>query len=374
MELERIPLSIPDLRGEEAAYLNECVADNWVSSAGPFVTEMERRMAALCRRGHAMAMVNGTAALHMALVAAGVEKGDRVIVPDWTFAASANAIIHAGAEPVFVDVTPETWTLDPALVAEVISSADLAIAAVMPVHVLGHPVDMDQLMTVTGELPIIEDAAGAIGALYKGEHVGKFGLVSAFSFNGNKTVTAGGGGMVLTDDEETANRIRHLSTQARVGADYTHDAVGFNYRMTNLNAAVGLAQLERLDEMIAIKHSIAATYDEAIEGRDDISAMPRATWADSSCWLYSVRVCAEADANRLVARMHEAQIEARIFWRSLSAQPVYASAPRRLSGVSEALSGMVVSLPCSSGLTVSQQSRVLDVLRDWRGGALESGG
>ena len=374
MELERIPLSIPDLRGEEAAYLNECVADNWVSSAGPFVTEMERRMAALCRRGHAMAMVNGTAALHMALVAAGVEKGDRVIVPDWTFAASANAIIHAGAEPVFVDVTPETWTLDPALVAEVISSADLAIAAVMPVHVLGHPVDMDQLMTVTGELPIIEDAAGAIGALYKGEHVGKFGLVSAFSFNGNKTVTAGGGGMVLTDDEETANRIRHLSTQARVGADYTHDAVGFNYRMTNLNAAVGLAQLERLDEMIAIKHSIAATYDEAIEGRDDIAAMPRATWADSSCWLYSVRVCAEADANRLVARMHEAQIEARIFWRSLSAQPVYASAPRRLSGVSEALSGMVVSLPCSSGLTVSQQSRVLDVLRDWRGGALESGG
>ena len=331
-------------------------------------------MAALCRRGHAMAMVNGTAALHMALVAAGVEKGDRVIVPDWTFAASANAIIHAGAEPVFVDVTPETWTLDPALVAEVISSADLAIAAVMPVHVLGHPVDMDQLMTVTGELPIIEDAAGAIGALYKGEHVGKFGLVSAFSFNGNKTVTAGGGGMVLTDDEETANRIRHLSTQARVGADYTHDAVGFNYRMTNLNAAVGLAQLERLDEMIAIKHSIAATYDEAIEGRDDISAMPRATWADSSCWLYSVRVCAEADANRLVARMHEAQIEARIFWRSLSAQPVYASAPRRLSGVSEALSGMVVSLPCSSGLTVSQQSRVLDVLRDWRGGALESCG
>ena len=367
MTLERIPLSVPDLRGTEAAYLNECITDNWVSSAGPFVIEMENRMAALCDRGYAMAMVNGTAALHMALIAAGIGKGDRVIVPDWTFAASVNAIIHAGAEPVFVDVTADTWTLDPDLVRETLSSSEKPISAVMPVHVLGHPVDIDALAAVVGDLPVIEDSAGAIGALYKGRHVGNFGLVSAFSFNGNKTVTAGGGGMVLTDDEETANRIRHLSTQARVGSDYLHDAVGFNYRMTNLNAAVGLAQLERLDEMVEIKHRIAAIYDEAIAGRDDVAAMPRAAWADSSCWLYSVRVGSEADANRLVTAMQEATIEARIFWRSLSAQAVYASAPKHLSGVSAALSGVVISLPCSSGLTEAQQSRVIDVLRNWQG-------
>ncbi|MED6309972.1 MAG: DegT/DnrJ/EryC1/StrS family aminotransferase, partial [Pseudomonadota bacterium] len=253
------------------------------------------------------------------------------------------------------------------LVRETRSSSEKPISAVMPVHVLGHPVDIDALAAVVGDVLVIEDSAGAIGALYKGRHVGNFGLVSAFSFNGNKTVTAGGGGMVLTDDEETAYRIRHLSTQARVGADYLHDAVGFNYRMTNLNAAVGLAQLERLDEMVGIKHRIAAIYDEAIAGRDDVAAMPRAAWADSSCWLYSVRVGSEADANRLVTAMQEAAIEARIFWRSLSAQAVYAAAPKHLSGVSAALSGVVISLPCSSGLTEAQQSRVIDVLRNWQG-------
>jgi dTDP-4-amino-4,6-dideoxygalactose transaminase len=371
MNLERIPLSIPDLRGRESEYLTECVTDNWVSSAGPFVTEMENRMARLCGRGHAVATVNGTAALHLAMLAAGIGEGDHVIVPDWTFAASANAILHAGAIPVFVDVTEDTWTLDPELVAATIEVSQPVITAVMPVHVLGHPAEMDTLAAASGELPIIEDSAGAIGAYYKGQHVGRFGAVSAFSFNGNKTVTAGGGGMVLTDDEESALRIRHLSTQARTGADYTHDAIGFNYRMTNLNAAVGLAQLERLDEMVAIKRLIAARYDNAIAERDDVSAMPRAAWADSSCWLYSVRTASSEDAENLVKRMADARIEARVFWRSLSAQAAYAFVPSRLSGVSAALSGQVVSLPCSSSLTEHLQARVIDVLGDWRGSACE---
>ena len=237
-----IPLSVPDLRGNEAAYLARCVADNWVSSAGPFVVEMEARLARLTGRAHGVAMVNGTAALHLALVAAGVGAGDRVIVPDWTFGASANAVFHAAAEPCFVDVTTESWTLDATLVAKALADPAARIRAVIAVHALGHPADLDPLRELCDDarIPLIEDAAGALGARYKDQPAGGIGDFGVFSFNGNKTVTAGGG-MVVTDDGAAADRLRHLSTQAREAPAYRHDAVAFNYRMTNLNAAVGMA-------------------------------------------------------------------------------------------------------------------------------------
>ncbi|MDP6390068.1 MAG: aminotransferase class I/II-fold pyridoxal phosphate-dependent enzyme [Alphaproteobacteria bacterium] len=366
-----IPLSVPDLRGREAEYLAQCVADNWVSSAGPFVTELEVRMASLAGRDHAVATVNGTTALHLALIAAGVGRGDRVIVPDWTFGASTNAIYHAGGEPYFVDVTLESWTLDPELVADVVADRDNRVRAVIAVHALGHPADMEAIRTVAGDLPVIEDAAGAIGATYKGRRAGGLGDFGVFSFNGNKTVTAGGGGMVLTDDETSAKRIRHLSTQARPGSTYVHDAIGFNYRMTNLNAAVGLAQLERLDDMVAARRRIAARYDDAITGRDDVAAMPRTAWAESSCWLYSLKTASATDAGSLIDEFAKARIEARTFWESLAGQAPYRSAPSRLTGISESLSGTVVSLPCSSHLTGAEQDRVVAALAAWRGAALE---
>lgn len=371
-EPARIPLTIPDLRGNEAQYLAECVRDNWVSSAGPFVMEMERRMATLTRRNHAVATVNGTTAIELSLRGAGVGAGDLVAIPDWTFAATANAVIHAGATPLFIDVTGATWTFDPALFESARKQYGARVKAAVPVHALGHPADMDAILEAGAGIPVIEDAAGAIGAAYKGRPAGGLGHAAIFSFNGNKTVTAGGGGMVVTDDENLAKRVRHLSTQARLGGEYRHDAAGFNYRMTNLNAAVGLAQLERLDEMTKAKRAIAARYDRALAGRHDLRSMPRSNWAESCCWIYSAMTASRADADGLVDALAARNIEARAFWQSLSSQGPYKDFPRVLSGVSANLSGTIVSLPCSSQLTEAEQGRVIEVLTAWRGAELEA--
>jgi len=372
--LRTIPLATPDLRGNEARYLAECVADNWVSTAGPRVGEMERRVGELTGRRFAIATVNGTTAIQLALMAAGVRAGDLVIVPDWTFAASAAAIHHAGAEAYFVDVDGATWTLDPALVRRAIAEAPRRVGAVLAVHACGQPADMEPLIALCREmrLPLIEDAAGAIGASYRGRPVGALGDVSIFSFNGNKTVTAGGGGMAMTDDAEIAQRIRHLSTTARIGTRYEHDAIGYNFRMTNLNAAVGVAQLERLSEMLAAKRRIAARYDAAMKKRRDLEAMPRSNWAESSCWLYTVRTASAETAHAMVEHLERAGIEARVFWQSLSAQAPYATAPRLLAGVAaDRLSGRCVSLPCSSHLTDQDQDRVLAAMAEFSGPALD---
>ncbi|MEK9662427.1 MAG: DegT/DnrJ/EryC1/StrS family aminotransferase, partial [Alphaproteobacteria bacterium] len=305
----------------------------------------------------------------LALLAAGVRPGDRVIVPDWTFAASANAVAHAGAIASFVDVGESDWALDPALVAETLAE-DPTIRAVIAVDPLGHTADLDALEAACAPhgVALIEDAAGAIGARYRSRPSGSGGLAAAFSFNGNKTVTAGGGGMLVTDDAEIAQRVRHLSTQARPGSDYVHDAIGFNYRMTNLNAALGLAQFERLDEMVAARRAIAARYDAAFAGLDAVAPMPRPACCDSVCWLYSVHLPDETAARGLVASCDAAGIEARLFWRSLSAQAPWRDAPRRLHGVSTALSGSVVSLPSSSSLGEADQRRVIDAVAAWHAG------
>lgn len=372
MKTNRIPLSIPDLGKAEADAVARCIADNWVSSAGPEVIEFEKRMAQLSGRAYGVAIVNGTAALYLALRIAGVRPGDKVLVPDFTFAATANAVIQAGAVPVFVDVSEASWTLDAGLLAEAIDKH--RPRAVMPVHVLGHPADMDAIMTVCRKagVAVIEDAAGAIGARYRGRPVGSQGDAAVFSFNGNKTVTAGGGGMIVLDEDAWTQRARALSTQARDGSDYRYLDAGFNYRLPNLNAALGLAQLGRLDAMLAAKRSIAARYDKALAGRDDLVPMPRCGWAESGCWLYSVRCARRADAAALVQHMDDADIEARVFWQALSEQAPYADAPRQLTGVAARLSGTVVSLPCSSNLGEAQQARVIASLADWRGTSLQA--
>lgn len=363
-DLPTIPLAVPDLRGRERDYLRQCVDDNWVSSAGPFVVEMEERMAVVAGRRHAVATANGTMAIQLALEALGIGPGDCVVVPDWTFAATANAVYHAGATPYFVDIEPDGWTLDPVLLERVLSETE--IAAVVAVDTLGHCADYDRIRAVAGDIPVISDAAGAIGARYKDRSAGSSGLCATFSFNGNKTVTAGGGGMVVSDDTALADRIRHLSTQARMGREYEHDAIGHNGRMTNLNAAVGCAQLERLDEMVTAKRAIAARYDAAIAGRRDIAPMPRPAWTQGSCWLYSVRLRKKAAAQSLIDHLAARRIQARSFWRSLLQQSPYRDAASALSGVSESLSGTVVSLPCSSHLGTVEQDRVIEALAAWQ--------
>ena len=362
-----VPLSVPDLRGREEEYLAECVADNWVSSAGPAIDQFAARVAALCERRHGIPTVNGTAALHLALIAAGVRPGDLVAVPDFTFAASANAICHAGGTPYFIDVDEASWTLDPVLLAEALKRAPKRVGAVMPVHALGHPADMDRIADAADGIPVIADAAGALGSTYGGRPAAGFGDCAVLSFNGNKIMTTGGGGMVLTDREDWADRLRSLSSQSRSGERYSYEEVGFNYRMTNVNAAIGLAQLERFDEMLAARRTIAGRYDAALRGRDDLLTMPRAEWAESNCWLYSVLCASAADAESLVARLAELGIEARVFWEVLSRQKPWAEAPAHLNGVAERLSGTVVSLPCSSNLTEVAQDKVIAALKEWQG-------
>ena len=364
---KKIPLATPDLSGYEVNYLTQCVQDNWVSSSGPFVTDFENRLAELTGRRCAVATVNGTAAIHLALLAAGVSPGDKVIVPDWTFAATANAVCHAGAVPFFIDIAPSDWSLDANILAEVLATEDHGVSAVVAVHPLGHVADIDSLKLAAGNLPLIEDSAGAIGAQYKGQPAGAFGDFATFSFNGNKTVTAGGGGMVVCDDETSAKFIRHISTQARTGNSYSHDNIGFNYRMTNLNAAVGLAQLERLNEMVSAKRKIARNYDSAIAGRSDITLMPRPEWTDSAFWLYSVLMATPEDGTSLIKFMAKQNIEARGFWSSLSEQSPYAKMPCQLTGLSKSLTGRVISLPSSSHLREDEQARVIEALGSWRG-------
>jgi perosamine synthetase len=365
-----IPLAVPDLRGNELKYLAECVEDNWVSSAGPHVIALEETVADLAGCAFGVATSNGTAALHLALKCAGVMPGDQVIVPDWTFAATANAVHHAGAMPYFVDVDPETWTLSPGLVEEALAadSDSHKISAVLAVHVLGLPADMDRLREIcqAADVALLEDAAGAIGARYKGQPVGGLARAGTFSFNGNKTVTAGGGGMIVTNDEGLARRAKHLSTQARPGSDYIHDEIGYNYRMTNINAALGLAQMERLDEMVAAKRRIARVYDQAIAGHNNLATVRAPDGIESSCWLYSVLADSRENAESIVGHLNAGNIGARGFWHGLSKQKPFNGSQSRLDGTSASISGRVFSLPCSSSLTENEQGRVIQAILDWR--------
>ena len=362
-----IYLSTPDLRGRELEYLRTCIEDNWVSSAGPFVGEFERRIAAMFGVPHAVATVNGTAALQLALVAGGIKHGDAVVVPDWTFAATVNAVVHASAEPVFVDVSETNYTICPERVEEAFNESRKPIRAVVAVHVLGRAPDLKALSAICKrhDAVLIEDAAGAFGAFSEKHAAGCFGDAGIFSFNGNKVATAGGGGMIVTADKALADRARHLSQQARTGDDYCHDEVGFNFRLTNVNAAIGLAQLERLEEMKKRRLEIESAYNAALFPSNRLSPLPRAPWDQDYCWLYSVRCSNQSAANGLVSSLRADGVEARVFWRALSAQKPYAGFERYGGSVSSSLSGVVVSLPCSSHLTDRDCKAVISAVKRW---------
>ncbi|MBJ26620.1 MAG: hypothetical protein CMM30_02925 [Rhodospirillaceae bacterium] len=364
---DRIPLAVPDLRGNELVYLKKCIETNWVSSAGPFIGECEEIIKNKLERSNAIATVNGSAALHLSLLACKTKPGDYVIIPDWTFAATANAVYHAGCIPIFADIDKQSYSLDPDIVEKIISNYPGRISAMIVVHPLGHPANLDPLISISksAKIPLIEDAAGAFGAKYQGRPVGSFGEFSVLSFNGNKTITAGGGGMILTNSSIDAAYLRKLSGQARVGQDYKYESIGFNYRMTNINAGLLLAQLERMDEMLAAKRKIAEIYDPIVNKHKNLKTLSSMNWGESSNWLYSV-VCESEPASCDLMRYLDAQnIEVRSFWRSLSIQPPYIDAPSFLNGVSEKLTGKVVSFPCSSSLTDDDQARVISHLSQW---------
>ncbi len=381
-----IPNAEPCLGGNEWRYLKECLDTNWVSSVGPFVARFERELAAWVGVRHAVATVNGTAAIHVALLLAGVEPGDEVLVPALTFVATANAVRYCGAVPVFMDVEPRTWTMDPQKTADFLAGeCEVAggrlvnratrrrVRALLPVHLYGHPVDLDPLLALCARFPLalVEDAAEALGALYKGRRVGAHGLVGCLSFNGNKIITTGGGGMLLTNDEALARRARYLTTQARdAGPEWTHREVGFNYRLTNLQAALGVAQLEQLERFVARKRETARAYAAALARLGGAEPLGEAEWAASSFWMYSTLLDSAryGEVPALIARASAEGIGLRPLWRPLHRQPVFAACQAWRVEVADRLHARGVSLPCSVGITPEERERVIAFLAAAREG------
>jgi dTDP-4-amino-4,6-dideoxygalactose transaminase len=360
------------------------VETTFVSSIGPFVTRFEEMVAAAAGTRGAVATSAGTTALHAALVAVGVRPGDLVVCPSLTFIASANAISHCGAMPWLFDVDAESWTLNPKLLARELAESTSPrggerihnhtgrrVSAVVPVFTLGIPADMDAVTAVAREagLAVVVDGAAALGATYKGKRSGDLGAdLTMYSFNGNKTATAGGGGAVAGNDIGLLAHFRHLTTTARTSPDYDHDVVGFNYRMTNLQAAVGCAQMERLDDFVAAKRRIAARYNEALCRIDGFRAFPEPAYAETAAWFSGFAFqTQDADSRSAALRGHlrAEGIDARPFWKPMHRQAPYREAPRTEMPVTDALWSRIVTLPCSTHLTEAEQTKVIDAVLAW---------
>jgi dTDP-4-amino-4,6-dideoxygalactose transaminase len=375
-----IPLAVPDLSGNEAKYLQDCIDSTFVSSVGPFVTRFEAEFASRHGAAAGVAMGAGTLALHAGLMTLGVGPGDLVLVPSFTFIASVNAIAHCGAEPWFVDIDLGSWTMDPAALARALSreasqgpdgrvihkATGRRIAAILPVFTLGTPADMHAIAACVEQyrLPVLADAAAAVGALYRGEALGGLATLTAFSFNGNKTMTTGGGGMLIGQNRALLAAARHLTTTARVSPDYEHDRVGYNYRMTNVQAALGCAQLERLDDLLAAKRAIRARYDaELIDVGGQ--AFPSPAWAESGCW-FSGRILDRAihpPVKAVCATLAAQGIEARPFWKPVHLQKPFAHCPKEALPVTDTVWEQVLTLPCSVGLSIEDQAKVIGAVR-----------
>jgi len=375
---EFIPLIEPEIRGNEWKYVKECLETGWVSSAGTFVDRFEHLIAQHCGCRQAIATVNGTSALHVALLVAGVQPDDEVLVSTLTFIAPVNAIRYVGAWPVFVDAEPDYWQMDPVRVVEFLEEecrwnkgvlynrqSGRRVSAIVPVHVLGHPVDLDLILMVAQKfgLKVIEDATEGLGATYKGRPLGSIGDIGCFSFNGNKIITTGGGGMIVTSNEEWAQKAKYLTTQAKDDPiEYVHREIGYNYRLTNVQAAIGCAQMERLDAYVAAKRQIADRYSLALCDVPGVVPMRQALWAMSTFWMYTVLIKEEMfgiNSRHLLRALAAQNIQSRPLWQPIHQSPAHALSRTGALPVSEGLSNEALSLPCSVGLSEDAQIRVL---------------
>jgi perosamine synthetase len=357
-------VAAPDLSGAEEKYVLECLRTNWISSRGRFIGDFEARVAAVTNRKHAFATCNGTLALHLALLGLDLHEGDEVIVPSMTYVATANAVAYCGATPVFADSDPVTWCIAPESVARLIGPRTRGI---IPVHLYGHPADMEPIMRLAREhgLWVVEDSAEAQGATYDGRPVGSFGNAAMFSFFGNKIITTGEGGMVVTDDDELAERYRLLRWQ---GMDpnrrYWHPVIGYNYRMTNVQAAIGLAQMERYEELVADRKRVAGCYDEHLRDDPALTLPARSKRVENVFWLYSVLVRDKNIRDPLMADLAEAGIETRPFFPLIHSFPMYRPC-RSDNGcpVAGELSLRGINLPTSSYLKASDIDEIAAALR-----------
>lgn len=365
----QIALHEPCFRGREWEYVKDCIDTGWVSSVGAYVDRFERLLTEITGSPHAVATGTGSGALHVCLELVGATDGDEVIVPSLSFVATANAVAYTGAVPHFVDCEEQTLGMDPdALTAHLADVVEMRqgvavnrvtgrrIAAVMPVHMFGHPCRIDEIADIAARygIALVEDAAESLGSTFRGQHTGRVGRVAGLSFNGNKTVTTGGGGAVLTADPGLAKLAKHLTTQAKVPHrwEYRHDRVGYNYRLPNLNAALGCAQLEQLPAFVESKRRLAAAYAEAFAGAEGVRFVVEPPEGRSNYWLCSL-LLDEARADQLeplLARTNDQGLMTRPAWSMLSNLPMYAAAPRAPLPVTESITRRLINIPSSPGL------------------------
>jgi len=364
----QVPLHVPDVGEVEKKFVADCLDSTFVSSVGPYVNRFEDEIAAFTGARHAVAVSNGTSALHVALVLAGVSDGDEVVVPALSFVATANAVSHAGARPYFVDSNLSTMGMDPSALEAALGSCrregdslinprtDRRVTAIVPMHTLGHPVDILAIMAIANKfgIPVVEDAAESLGSYVAGRHTGTFGLLGILSFNGNKIVTTGGGGMILTDDPELARRAKHLTTTAKLphAWEFAHDEIAWNYRMPNLNAAMGVAQLTKLEQYLVNKREIARRYLEAFSGLEGFTFMTEPAGTSSNYWLCAVRLkdpSIELRDELLLAATADG-LQCRPFWNLLNTLPMYEGCDSGNIAEARQLSESVVCLPSSPGI------------------------
>lgn len=379
--MKHIHLSLAHMSGKEEEFIHEAFLTNWVVPLGPNVDGFEHDLAAWLGKKsasplHVVALSSGTAAIHLALVMLGVGPGDEVICQSFTFAASANPIVYQGATPVFVDSEPGTWNMDPELLRQAIDDRLRVTGklpkAIIPVHLYGTPARMDEINRVASAygIPVVEDAAEALGSEYNGSYCGTFGTYGALSFNGNKMITTSGGGALICPDEESARRVKFYATQARENFPYyQHEQIGYNYRLSNISAGIGRGQMYVLDEHIARRRAIHELYVEKLKNTPGITVMQPRSNVDlhPNYWLSTILVNPQEAGftyQELSVRLTAADIESRPLWKPMHLQPVFAKAPAYVNGVSEALFAQGLCLPSGPMVTDEDVDRIVEIIKN----------
>ncbi|MBX2889173.1 MAG: LegC family aminotransferase [Ferruginibacter sp.] len=370
-------LSGPNICGNEWKYVKECLDTGWVSSVGAYVDQFEKMTAAYAGTPYAVATSSGTTALHTCLIIEGVQSGDLVITQNITFVATLNSICYTGARAVLIDVDPDSWQMNLDLLEKFLDeeteqrgdkcfhkASGKRIPVIMPVHVLGNMCDMDRLVNLatTHHLTIIEDSTEALGSCYKGKHAGSFGKMGTFSYNGNKIITTGGGGMIVTSDEKVAKRAKHLSTQAKSDPfEYFHDEIGYNYRLVNMAAAMGVAQMEQLPNFLLRKKEIIAFYKQALQGIGDISFQEVDADVNPNWWMPTIKTNKQAE---ILKKLNEEKLQSRPFWIPMNQLPMFIEdLYYHQNDCSDFIYRNCLSIPCSTYISDSEMQKVVDVIK-----------
>jgi len=370
-------LSGPNIKGNEWKYVKDCLDTGWVSSVGSYVTDFEKQISNYVGSKYAIATSSGTTALHLSLLLSEVKNNDLVLVTNVTFIATLNAIKYVGASPILIDIDENSWQIDLDLLSDfldskteirddvcILKSTGQRIKAIVPVHVLGNMCDINKLVSICKKhnISIVEDAAESLGSSFEGKHSGTFGELGCFSFNGNKIITSGGGGMIVTDNEDLAKRAKHLSTQAKAdNFEYFHDAIGYNYRLTNVAAAIGLAQLEQLDNFIQKKHFIKDFYINSLNGLGDINFQTVDKNVNSNWWLFTIKT---KNQKKLLKSLNENKLQSRPFWIPMNKLPMYKNELYiSKNDISDKVYSNSLSIPCSTNISNKELSMVVDCIK-----------